>query len=429
MDRSPDPRTHPVPRVPYLARLFAALDAEPRLLVLKSRQVLASWTVAGWLLHRALYHGPAECMILSKEQRSAEELLRRIAKLIAHLPQWMAVRMEMSRKQLYLPKVRSRIFTLPTVPEAVRLYTPTIVVWDEMAFTRDAERLWEALSPALDSSARFVGIITPNGRFCLFGRLVEQASQTGFAVHRIHYRERADRGETWKREKMRELSDAEWRREYELSLEENNGLRVIESFSATVHLLQKALSKADIARAKRKFRAIDYGYRTPVVLWLAEVAPEEIVVFDEWIGDNATRDELLLTIQERDKKWNLKEKDFAWTACDPAGAQASDTGVPIVDFLNGSGIKLVYRKSRIEDGLDLLRMLFRSADGTVRMKLSPSCQRLIIDLESYAYDERTGKPIKGIHDHSVDALRYFALAYHAPSPATIRSRVAGSARR
>lgn len=190
---------------------------------------MASWSVAAWMLHRALFHSPCDIILLSKEQRSAEEILLRVKNLTVRLPGWMGVRFTMTRRQLGFDRIGSRIFALPAVPEAVRLYSPTVVVWDEMAFTRDADKIWEALSPSLDSKAHFVGISTPNGRFCLFGRMVEAAGTNGFATHRIHYSERPDRGEAWKREKMKELSDAEWRREYELSLEENNGFRVIDS--------------------------------------------------------------------------------------------------------------------------------------------------------------------------------------------------------
>ncbi len=367
-------------------------------------------------------------MILSKEERSAEELLLRIRHLIARLPRWMGIRCAIKRREIVFAKIGSRIFTLPAVPEAVRLYTPTVVVWDEMAFTREAERIWEALSPALDSSARFVGISTPNGRFTTFGRLVQKPDQFGFSLHRIHYRERPDRGDAWRTEKQKELSESEWRREYELSLEEINGLRVIEEFVPSVHIESAPLSKKDVLQSPRLFRSIDYGYRTPVVLWIAERADNRLTVFDEWIGDNATRDDLLAAIRAIDRKWGISDRNIEWTACDPAGAQHGDTGIPVVDFLAGAGIRLMFRKSRIEDGLDIVRTYFRRADGGSVLKVSPLCTKLILDLESYTYDERTGKPIKGNYDHTIDALRYFCLSYMVPTPAKRKVRVAGSKR-
>ncbi len=389
---------------------------------------MASWTLAAWLLHRALFHFPGDYLLISKEERSAEELLMRVRHLVIRLPKWMHIQWRATRRELRFPDKQSRIFTLPATPEAVRLFTPTAVVWDEMAFTHNAEQMWTALSPALDSSARFIGISTPNGRFSLFGRLVQDAGKYGFALHEIHYTARPDRGENWRKEKRKELSDAEWRREYELSLEESNGLRVIESFTPAIHVLPQSLTLSEIKNSVRLFRAIDFGYRTPALLWIAEISDKKYVVFDEWVGDNVSREVLFEAICAGNAKWEIKEEDFQWTACDPAGAQQSDAGIPMVDYLSGLGVKLLFRKSRIEDGLDLLRVLFRTADGKSRLFITSNCTRLRLDLESYTYDERTGKPVKGIHDHTVDALRYFVVCNIAPEPVRHSSRIAGTKR-
>ncbi|MCX7834641.1 MAG: hypothetical protein N2450_01065 [bacterium] len=413
------------PPFPYLHRLITAMDTHPRLLVLKSRQVCATWAAASWVLYRSLFHWKSEILLLSKEHRSAMELLQRIRNLAWRLPLWFNLKVHATKNQLTFPNSGSRILTLPATAEAIRFFAPTIVLWDEMAFTENADEIWSAISPSLDRQAQFIGISTPNGKHNLFGKMVTDPKRFGFALQRIHFSERPDRGEEWQTLQKRELSEAQWRREYELSLEEVHGQRVIEAFSPQQHVLPYPVSIEMVHTARRRFRSIDFGYRSPVVLWIAEITPSQFVVFEEWIGSNATRDDLLLAIRMMDGKWLLTEQQFTWSSCDPAGLQQNDSGIPMIDFLSGAGIKLMQRRSLLEDGLDWLRMMFARADGTIQLRISPQCSRLINDLSSYRYDEHTGKPIKGSYDHTVDALRYFAVNIQQKPPTHYQGRVSG----
>lgn len=413
------------PPYPYLERLIHSFEKVNRLLVLKSRQVCATWCAAGWLLYRSLFYTGSEILILSKEHRSAMELLLRIRNLVYRLPPWFQAKAQITKNQLLFPSFRSRILTLPATGEAVRFFAPTILLWDEMAFTENAEEIWSAISPALDRNAKFIGISTPNGKQNIFGRIASDPTKYGFTIHRIHYSERPDRGEHWKQKQMRELSSAQWQREYELSLDSVQGQRVIDSFSPSVHVLPKELDFNTVHNAKRRFRSIDFGYRTPVILWIAEIRPSQYVVFDEWIGSNATRDDLLLAMRIVDGKWQLTEQHFSWSSCDPAGLQQNDSGIPVIDFLAGAGIKLMQRRSLMEDGLDVLRLLFEKADKSRQIAIAPNCQRLISDLANYCYDEKSGKPKKGIYDHTVDALRYFAVNIQGSTPTHHLSKVSG----
>lgn len=413
------------PPFPYLQRLIQSFTTHPRLLVLKSRQVCATWSICGYLLHQALFREGGDLLVLSKEHRSAMELLSRVCAMSQRLPQWMQTTVRSKRSELIFPHRRSRILTLPATAEAVRFFTPTLLVWDEMAFTPNADEIWSAISPALDRNARFIGISTPNGSYNRFGKMAGAPETYGFALHRIHYSDRPDRGLHWQNQQKQEVSAAQWRREYELSLEEASGQRVIESFQPNKHVVSEPPSVEGVHSAFKRYRSMDFGYRSPVVLWIAEVSPESFVVFDEWTGTNATREDMLLALRQIDSRWNLTENDFTWSSCDPAGLQYNDSGLPIVDYLSGAGVKLIQKRTLVEDGLDLLRLMFARADGSSQLRISPVCKRLIDDLSSYCYDERTGKPEKGSFDHSVDALRYFVVNRHHLTASQRQSRVCG----
>ena len=104
----------------------------------------------------------------------------------------------------------------------------------------------------------------------------------------------------------------------------------------------------------------------------------------------------------------------AGTFCDPAGAGRNDiTGTSPVQELAELGIPTRHRASAILDGIARIRAHIRSADGRVRLRIDPRCERLITAMQCYHYPE-AGKagtselPAKdGVHDHPIDALRYF----------------------
>jgi phage terminase large subunit len=173
------------------------------------------------------------------------------------------------------------------------------------------------------------------------------------------------------------------------------------------------------------YRALDFGFVNPFVcLWIQVDSDGVVRVIDEYIRSRATID---VHAEEIKSRTPVSEGQVAATFCDPAGKNANDvTGTSVVRELRTMGIVTQYRRSGILEGIELVRRAIRNGEGKSSLLISPRCQRLIEAMRCYHYPERsTGSgaelPLKdGLHDHPIDALRYFLINYTRSSKATSR---------
>jgi hypothetical protein len=408
------------PDYEYLLRLPEILWREKLVLLPKSRQMLISWTMCSEMLFRALEGGLH--LLLSKNQFSADELLRRIGFIFDHLPQKLELKTVVrNRSELEIYR-RGRIISLPATEDAPRMHSPTSVFWDEMAFTPNAGKIWIALKPCLDNGAYFTGVSTPNGASGIFAELVKNAPGNGFYVHRVHWKEHPERDAKWARQARKGLSEIEWRREYEISFEGSSDL-VYPEFTGGNVLSRPYKFDSNLP----VYRAIDFGYRHPFVLWLQETLDSKIVVFEEWAGVDATVEQMITFIRKVDSKYGIREAKVLWSACDPAGMAVDAGGISPIERLKSTGFKMRYRSSRILTGVEMVKSLLRDANGDTRLYLSPKIQKLAADLRTYRWRSDQEEPEKdGFCDHSLDALRYFAVNYlYAPKAQLLKPRVIG----
>lgn len=424
--KTQDPR-HGIMSYPdfdYL-RVLAYLTLNQRyLLVPKSRQMMVTWSMVSLFVWRALFKQPGDYLFLSRNERCAEELLDRARFILSQLPEFMRPALTTNNKsELEFGGLHSRLLSLPATPDGPRMYSPTAVFWDEMAFTPFDSQIWTALQPAIESGGSFVGVSSSGGALNLFAKLCSEfpssplGGQGGvnsqvmtqpegglFHIHRIHYSQHPDRNSEWKLSASRGLSQSQWNREQEISFEPNDNL-VYSEFDPVVHVLKDEFHPR---KEWPLFRTIDFGFRKPFVLWLQKLPAGEYVVFSEWEGRDTTTESMHAAITRKDIMFGLRETDFNWTACDPSGAAAQDSGISPADCLARNGMKLRYRASKILPGVELLKAAFRDASGKISLFISPRCQKLIADLRVYHWNDTKDEPVKdGECDHSLDALRYF----------------------
>ncbi len=244
------------------------------------------------------------------------------------------------------------------------------------------------------------GLNTKHGQLCL------HCKEQGFKRHDIHYSLHPLKDDNWLKEAKKGISLERWNQEQELSLE-TSGNRIYERFSIVSHVInwhyEKPLSV---------YRTIDFGYHTPVVLWIQVTVNDEVIVFNEYIGENNTISELFHHINKGDAEIGISENDVSMTFCDPAGKAVTDKGISSVDYLEENGIKLSYRSSSVLAGIDLVREKLMSASGNVSLKVSSNCKRTISDFMHYSKRNNSEEPKKdNVSGHTMDALRYFFVNY------------------
>lgn len=134
------------------------------------------------------------------------------------------------------------------------------------------------------------------------------------------------------------------------------------------------------------------------------------MLFDEWIGDRATLQDLIVAIRTKDEQHGICERDVEWTSCDPAGHSPGEAGVSPIERLRAAGVKIRAKASRIEEGVDLVRELLREREGVPGLMVSPTAAKTIEDFQGYRLREDGSAPEKdNIHDHTMDAVRYFVV--------------------
>lgn len=163
------------------------------------------------------------------------------------------------------------------------------------------------------------------------------------------------------------------------------------------------------------YRTLDFGFINPFVcLWIQVDGTGLVRVIDEYIRSRATIDVHAAEIKTRTP---CAEEQVAATFCDPAGTGVNDvTGTSVVRELRTLGILTRFRRSRILEGIELVRRAIRSGDGRSSLLISPQCPRLIEAMQCYHYPDpaTTAAPQElpqkdGIYDHPIDALRYFFI--------------------
>jgi hypothetical protein len=167
------------------------------------------------------------------------------------------------------------------------------------------------------------------------------------------------------------------------------------------------------------YRAIDFGYRSPLVcLWIQVTPGGRVHVINEYVRHRLPLTHHAEAIRSRDPG------PVRMTYVDPAGRQKESTsGRACTELLAAAGIPSAARASTIGEGLELIRAGLAPALGESTLRIHPRCRRLIDALRAYHYppgEEGAGRPVKDGPDHCIDALRYFFVNRCRPAGAMRR---------
>ena len=155
------------------------------------------------------------------------------------------------------------------------------------------------------------------------------------------------------------------------------------------------------------YRAIDFGYRNPLVCLWIQITPSGCVhVVDEYVRARLPLAQHAAEILKR------TVGPVEMTYVDPAGRQREATsGAACTEMLAAADIPCAWRGSTISEGLELVRSALAPAVGEPTLAINPKCVKLIEAFQDYHYGEpgRSGAdmPVKDGPDHLIDALRYF----------------------
>jgi len=185
---------------------------------------------------------------------------------------------------------------------------------------------------------------------------------------------------------------------------------VYSMFERERHVLDPQRVREQIKNWER-WIAIDPGLSNPTAI--IEIAHNTITNEDIVVRDHVASDMLFPDVLRMVKDWE-PPGGFDGYVCDIAGHQRSqETGRSFVGWIKDNGdIRFKHGTKSIMDGVNCVRGRLLNMEGTARLWFSEDAKHTIKAMLNYHFSENKEEPVKdNIHDHAMDALRYF-ITYH-----------------
>jgi hypothetical protein len=174
------------PDKPYMPWLFHLFKTSRNLMIAKSRDMMVSWAVIGYLTWKAQYHGPIHIMIQTQKEDKARDLVSGldvpgyVRTLYEQQEDWMKLMHPTPRPPsemaglVFTWKNGSKIQGIPSGSEQIRQYHPDTIFFDEAAFLDDWEGSYGAAQPVANN---IISVSSANPS--AFGDTIMQALEEG----------------------------------------------------------------------------------------------------------------------------------------------------------------------------------------------------------------------------------------------------------
>ncbi len=201
---------------PKQLEALSVITAKSQVIILKARQLGISWLVIAYAVWLCIYHPNKLVMVFSKDQDSANEMIRRAKGIFQRLKHQPA--------ELSIDNVTtigwsngSRIKSFAATEDAGSSYTASLTIIDEFAKMRYAEALYTSVKPTIADGGKMIVISTARGEGNPFHQLWQNAVKhlNSFVTLFLDWRARPDRTDEWyTRQEADAISSAHHRQEY-----------------------------------------------------------------------------------------------------------------------------------------------------------------------------------------------------------------------
>lgn len=130
-----------------------------KLIVAKSRQMIATWTFVALYLHNTQFNVGRLNFFTSKKEEDADALVGRAEFIYGQQPKFLRpYKMTRSFCKMEFPEIHSKIKGVPQGGDQLRMHTASGVFSDEMAFQTEAEDSYTAAKPTIEGGGRFTAV-------------------------------------------------------------------------------------------------------------------------------------------------------------------------------------------------------------------------------------------------------------------------------
>lgn len=201
----------------YQEELIRACQENSRVIALISRQMGKTQTVSMFMLWHAMFHEDQTCLIASKNNSHAMEIMDRIRFAYEELPHWLKAGCRYYNKHNIEFDNGSRIKSEATTEKTGRGLSISKLYLDELAFInpRIQTDMWRSLAPTLSTGGAAIISSTPNGDSELFATLWRGANSgdNNFFPVFFEWNRHPERGEEYLKKMRGELGEQGFRQE------------------------------------------------------------------------------------------------------------------------------------------------------------------------------------------------------------------------
>jgi hypothetical protein len=151
-------------------------------IALKYRQAGVSTVTAAWASKRlvfAMKTKPEKILIIANKLDTAVEMANKIRSFIEQWPSWVGVGFSPDKNAARHFKLSNgcEVKAVATSKDALRGYSPTMLIFDEAAYIEADGDFWAACMASLSTGGKVVVISTPNGYDPIYYEIYEQANR------------------------------------------------------------------------------------------------------------------------------------------------------------------------------------------------------------------------------------------------------------
>jgi hypothetical protein len=149
-------------------------------IALKYRQAGVSTVTAAWAskkLSFARKEKPEKVLIIANKLDTSVEMANKIRGFIEQWPAWVGIGFSAEKNSQRHFKLNNgcEVKAVATSKDALRGYTPTILIFDEAAFIEADSDFWSACMASLSTGGKVIVVSTPNGYDAIYYEIYDQA--------------------------------------------------------------------------------------------------------------------------------------------------------------------------------------------------------------------------------------------------------------
>jgi hypothetical protein len=151
-------------------------------IALKYRQAGVSTVTAAWASKKLIFakkNKPEKVLIIANKLDTAVEMANKIRSFTEQWPKWIGVTFSNEKNSQRHFKLTNgcEVKAVATSTDALRGYTPTILVFDEAAYIEANGDFWAACMASLSTGGKVIVISTPNGYDPIYYEIFDQAQK------------------------------------------------------------------------------------------------------------------------------------------------------------------------------------------------------------------------------------------------------------